>query len=233
MMSKSWLRHAVATLGTLALLSAPAYAGSITYSVTNGGPGNDDTASAAFTWGSGVLDITLTNTGDVTSIANILDGLAFTTTGGSNFTVTGVTASGVETCTTGTCVSTTGTSPFGWTLAGTSTKDLFAGGGSFKPYGIVNSAMDANLDGLKNAQHNPYLLGPVLFAISYTGDLTAITSAKFYFGTGPDIVTGGGDGGSGGSGGQGGSAVPEPASMFLLGTGLCAAAMRFRRKKTA
>src|SRR5205085_2744350 len=71
---------------------------------------------------------------------------------------------------------------------------MYANGKSLHPYGIVNSSFitNASLDGLTNPQHNPVLLGPVIFDITFAG-LTAIpgvSNVVFSFGTEPALVNG-------------------------------------------
>jgi hypothetical protein len=86
---------------------------------------------------------------------------------------------------------------------------LSAGNASWKPYGIVNNNVTADTDGIKNAQHNPYLLGPVTFAFTLdelNGVVPDVTEATFYFGTEPDTITG--------------TPIPEPGTLTLLGGGL-------------
>jgi hypothetical protein len=104
------------------------------------------------------------------------------------------------------------------------TPNLFAGSGSGKPNGIVTTNIDGSSDGLSNAQHNPYLVGPVTFSFTYSGTVTSIDAATLYFGTS-------GDNQSGGSGTTQ-STTPEPASFILLGTILVIAG-RFTQKKLA
>lgn len=226
-MRTSWSRFVIAAVAALTLFSAPAYAGSITFSAVGGGPGSDDSATAAFSWGGGVLDITLTNSSFITSTGNVLAALLFITSGGTGLSLGSVTPAGILLCNAGVCGPGAGSSPYTWaSIPLVSGEYLFAGtgGGAFQPYGIVNPSIVANagLDGLSNAQLNPYLLGPVLLANSYIGDLTGITAVNFYFfGRADfDIVSG--------TVVPEPEPVPEPASLVLVGTGLLA--LRSRRR---
>jgi hypothetical protein len=238
--TKSVLGCIIPAMAAFLLLSTSAFATSVTFSVSNGGPGSDDSATADFTFGSGQLAIELTNTSNMTSIANILDGFLFSYTGtASGFVLTSVSApDGVFDCTGATIscsdVSGANSSPYGWAIYASSPTSLSmgAGGAAYHPLGIADDSLLTNfgLDGLTNSQHNPMILNSATFNFTYTGTLTNVTGATFIFGTQPDRVPGTGPG-SGSNNPQ--DAVPEPASLLLVGSGLALAARRARRKRNS
>jgi hypothetical protein len=182
-------------------------------------------AAVEFNIGTNSMTIRLTNTGTVSAIANTLTGVVFTfSVTPPPETLTGASAAGTATCTgmgsstscstNATPVSASGIPPFfGWTLAVSGSTDaLQAGGGSFKPDGIVNSTIVASgKDGLGNAQHNPYLLGPVTFTKTFGTPAPAnltVTAVTFDFGTDPATET------------AHFAPAPEASTMFLGGTGV-------------
>ncbi len=184
-----------------------------------------------------VLDITLTNTSAVAAIAQLLEGLNFTLTGSTlHGTILSVnpTADGSgnhfmdctgkshgDACTpVNTFVDhhppspTTVLAPYGWTDSSTS---LLAGGGSWKPAAIINGTSLIDEDGLGDAAHNDYLMGPVTFVLQGANllSLTNVSNVTFQWGTQSGDTTTGtlctdckGDS----------SPVPETSSVLLLGT---------------
>ncbi len=184
------------------------------------GDGRPDNAEATINFLSLTqMTIMLENTagvGELGGISSVLDGFSFTfPTAPTSVTLeNAVTIGGSPQefdCTSGTCVSTSvGGGLYGWGMTVSLTTPLLtAGNGSYKPYGIVNDNIQTT-DGIPNAQHNPYLNGPVTFTLDLTGlsSIPNITAASFYFGTVPDVQTGTPQ------------PVPEPATMLLLGSGL-------------
>lgn len=118
---------------------------------------------------------------------------------------------------------------FGWTYK-PATGELEAGNGSLKPNGIVNSNIQTT-DGIPNAQHNPYLNGPVTFHVGLEGlsAAPAVQRVTFEFGTEPDSVVAYPDGPPI----PPASAVPEPGTLMLVGTATMAGGAvprRFRRR---
>jgi hypothetical protein len=215
---------------TLFLVSAPAVAGPIIFEASGtAADGRPDNGRATFTISATSIRIVLENTagvGQLGGISSVLDGISFVLTGGSpvNLALSSVaSAAGALDCTAGNALCTPialPASPFEW-LFNASTFLLAPNG--LKPYGIVNSNITGNTDGVRNAQHNPYLLGPVTFTINFSGVApTDVSAATFLFGTVPDRQTGDR---------VPGPVVPEPASLLLVGTGLLAGFRRWRRRR--
>ena len=235
-------RNVLASCACLLLsigLTSTAQALLFTTSGTTSGGSVSGTANFEIT-GANAFEITIANTTtSVGDIAQVLDGLGFTLTGGSGVTFTGVTAAGFENCTSGSCVSdsvfhdythvppnpspTAIGSPYKW---GFTASGLFAGGGSFKPGGIVNDSI-TGADGLPNHQHNDFLLGPVEFDFSF---ITApqVSDVTFYWGTQPETTSSTGGGCSNPCALQ---QAPEPGSLALLGLALSGLAWTRRRFK--
>jgi hypothetical protein len=162
------------------------------------------------------MTIVLKNTagvGQLSGTSSVLTGFSFTfSTAPSSIQLeTGVTVAGtpaVLNCTSGNCID-GGAVPLsgGWNLSGTLGTPVLMAGSGWHPYGIVNTNIEVE-DGIPNAEHNPYLNGPVTFTLDLVG-LTSypdVTSALFYFGTVPDMTPG-----------STGVAIPEPNTILLLG----------------
>ena len=198
------------------------------------------------------FSITLTdNVAPTAKIASELDGFNFSfSQAPTSLSLDSVSAVAVVDCTGATdpCPAPNfpTSSPYGW---GTTRDGMdltlgagFTGSGySYHPYAIVNASYDApgGQGGVSNQQHNPLLIGPVVFTFSVEGltSIPDISSVSFLFGTVPDSQTGECAPGTTcdppicTNGDCGDQNVPEPHSGALLGLALLAAAWVSRRMR--
>jgi hypothetical protein len=129
-----------------------------------------------------------------------------------------------------------GAAPEGWTaLPSLGLFTFGAGGGSWKPYGIVNETVvgTGSAGNTSNAQHNPMLVGPVVFEFVF-GPLLApstITGVDFYWGTSGDHRAGSLCTSVDCGIASGDTPVPEPGTLALLALALLGATAASRRKQ--
>ena len=185
--------------------------------------------------GSNLLQITLQNLQSTSNVGQAISGVQFQIVDaqGNVLNLTGsITAQNNALIQVGSngSVTSLGTSATGWGLTNTrSTFTLtglgFRGNGTNPPDElIVGTLNSANGSIAGNGPHNPFIDQSGTFSVTFSSNLPVgfqIRNVVLLFGTGPSSVPGVPTG------------IPEPATMFLLGTGLVGVATRLRRKRAA
>lgn len=200
---------------------------------------NSVSGKATFNFSASSFTVTLENlTASLSQTAQELDGLTFKLSpGGAAPTLTSVAAQGILDCSGDhvfPCAAYGGAVPAndGWGVStNTGLSNLTTLPLGFHPFAIINPnyVLPAQGNGnLANPQHNPFLMGPVVF--TFIGAFTGVSDVTFFWGTRPDTTVGvclqGCD-----SFESTAIPTPEPTSMVLLGTGLAYAARRRVRRK--
>jgi PEP-CTERM motif len=182
--------------------------------------------------GTNLLQITLTNLQSTDNVGQAVSGITFQIrdSGGNVLNITGAIstqsnplilvaggggATPMGTLTTGWGLSSNGPS-FTLTALG------FTGNGTNPPDEVIVGPLSGpNSSIAGNGPHNPFIDQNGVFTLTLSQNLPAgfqITKVVLLFGTGPDSVP------------ATPTSVPEPASLFLLGTGLVGIAATFRRR---
>ncbi|MEO9161166.1 MAG: PEP-CTERM sorting domain-containing protein [Casimicrobiaceae bacterium] len=248
------IRHHL--LGFALAMALPAANATVFTLDTTIGAGNDSiAASADFVWSGSTLELRLTNdTAGISKTIQELTGITFILSGSPTLSsVTGLADGSVNCigvaantpCAMNTAdvnpfgtppdLASTGTPPTGWAALPSYALFTFgAGGGSWKPYGIVNDTVvgTGSNGNTSNPEHNPMLLGPVTFDFRFNefAMTPTITGVEFYWGTGGEHRTGSCT--TEACVAARDSSVPEPQTLALLGLALFAMAA-FRRKQRA
>jgi hypothetical protein len=217
----------MAAITCLIFAATPAFATSI--SVTGG------TADFNFSGSTGLTVVLTATTSPTTGIAQSLTGLLFQLSSPLNgFTLNSVIPAGIVNCNGDNsypCPSVTGSTLNGWALTSLvgNSYEITPSPLGWHPDGIINTnyTPPGGNGGLSNAQHNPWLVGPVDFNFTFNSTTPSpnVTSATFYFGTSGANLTGTPIPPTGGG------PVPEPSSLVLLGTGLTAIGIWFRKRQ--
>ena len=227
----------VGLLAAVAFALAGTASADTIYNFTTGVNGNaNQSANATFDFSSATaFTLKLTNIGNIIDIASVLDDFSFNIGGTfSNLSLNTITGGGFVDCTasdntTSSCSNNGVLNANGkWSSTVSANNVSLVAGVGEHPYGIVNNSIFANgnLDGLRNGEHNPYILGPVTFSFSVTEtSIPTISNVVFSFGTKPDFI-------NGVPGTSPDTPLPEPESLALLAIGLLSLGLARRKNRS-